>query len=545
MLRSLISGVSGLINHQMKMDVLGNNIANINTVGYKGGRINFAEALSQTISNANPGSEQSFINPKQVGLGMKTSSIESYFTQGSLETTGIITDLAIEGEGFYVLRSGDADLYSRAGQFHFDSAGKLVNTGGLAVQGWMLNDTNLQIGLGSGNLSDLIIDPNLVSDATVTENVWLSGNINAGLETVAEVWTMGALTEGGGTLATAATDINNLDQTTTPLVSGDEIVISGYNPDGTAVAANYTYSAGDTIQDLLDAINLSYTGTTATIVNGEIVMTDDVAGDSSTVITLANGATNTGNINLPGFLNSTEGVTGSVSTSVVVYDSLGASHNLVMNFSKTANDNEWTWAATAPDGETITSGGTGRVIFDATGQLSAFTFDGGVNQLVLDPGNGANSLNVNLHAESSQEYAGLSQFDSLSTLIVRNQDGRATGELMGLSIANDGTIYGSFSNGQIDALAQISLAKFSNNNGLSDLGEGYFQESMASGSVQIVRLAEDDYNSSIVSGALEMSNVDLSKEFTDMIIAQRGFQANAKTITVADQILNDLVNLKR
>jgi len=544
MLRSLVSGVSGLRNHQMKMDVLGNNIANINTIGYKGGRISFSEALNQTISNANPGSGTSFINPMQVGLGMKTSSIENMFTQGSLEATGVNTDLAIEGEGFFVLKTGDYNLFSRAGQFYFDADGKLVNHGGLAIQGWMLSDQLLQVGRNPGNISDIVIDSNLVSDATSTQNVWFSGNLNAGLETVPEVWTIGNPLVEAGVPATAATLINNLDQTTTPLAAGDTIVIAGTNPDESAVSANYTYAAGDTVQDLLDAVNLAYTGATATLVNGEIVLTDDTAGESSTSISLSNGVGNTGTINLAGFVNTTPGATGRVTTSVIVYDSLGGSHNLVVDYIKTANNGEWTWQASTSGDETITSGGSGSVFFDSTGQLSAFTFNGGINELVIDPGNGADPMTMNLHAEAGDEYTGMSQFDSLSTLTVRDQDGRATGELLGITIGRDGTIAGSFSNGMIDPIAQLAFARFQNNNGLSDLGDGLFQESIASGLEQIVNL-EDDLTASIVSGALEMSNVDLSKEFTEMITAQRGFQANAKVITTADQMLDELVRLKR
>lgn len=544
MLRSLTSGVSGLINHQMKMDVLGNNIANINTVGYKGGRISFSEALSQTISKANPGSGTSFINPMQVGLGMKTMSIENVFTQGSLEMTGINTDMAIEGEGFFVLKTGDHNLYSRAGQFFFDADGRLVNHRGLAVQGWMMNNRNLEIGLGSGNLNDIVIDSNMVSEAAATNNVWLSGNLNAGLQTVSEVWSLNTPLTEAGAEATVATELNNLDQTSTPLVAGDTIVISGFNPDGSAVTGTYTYAAGDTVQNLLDTINTAYTGTTATFVNGQIILTDDEAGESSTTISLANGAGNTGRINLPGFTNTTPGSTGRVTTSVIVYDSLGAGHNLVIDFTKTTANGEWTWQASSANGANILSGGSGQVIFNSAGQLSAFTYDGGANSLEIDPGNGAELIDVNLRPESDDNYSGLTQFESLSTLNVRDQDGRTTGKLLGITIGRDGTISGAFSNGQIDPIAKLALAKFANNNGLSDLGDGFYQESIASGLVQILNL-EDDLSSTIVSGALEMSNVDLSKEFTEMITAQRGFQANAKVITTADLMLDELLRLKR
>ncbi|MCD4691741.1 MAG: flagellar hook-basal body complex protein, partial [Calditrichales bacterium] len=173
MLKSLYAGVSGLRNHQMKMDVLGNNIANINTVGYKGGRINFSEALCQTISNATPSRGTGYINPMQVGLGMKTSSIENIFTQGGLESTGIATDLALEGDGFFMLKSDDNQMYTRDRQFFINLEGRLVNQRGLAVQGWMLSDAVVEAGLGSTNLSDIIVDLNMVSEAEETDSVYL------------------------------------------------------------------------------------------------------------------------------------------------------------------------------------------------------------------------------------------------------------------------------------------------------------------------------------------------------------------------------------
>ncbi len=544
MLRSLYSGVSSLRNHQMKMDVLGNNIANINTIGYKGGRINFSESLNQTLATAQPGLGTGYVNPMQVGLGMKTVSIQNNFSQGSLENTGVQTDLALEGDGFFVLQGSTGRLFTRAGQFYFNAEGKLVNQRGLAVQGWAINETTTTNGFGPGNLSDVVIDPNMISEAQETGNVYLSGNLNAGLETTTEVWTMSNAFTDGGVNATAATAINDLDQVSTPLVDGDTIIISGTDSDGTAISATYTYSAGDTLQDLLDAINAAYSGSQATISGGKIVLTDSTEGDSSTTISLANGSANTGSINLPPFENTVKGVTAKARTSVLVYDSLGGSHNLIVEFSKTSTDGEWTWEASLSGGETITSGATGRATFDSSGNLTSFLFDGGVSEITIDPGNGADTMNINLHAESTGDYAGLSQYDSLSTLSVRDQDGRATGELIGITISPEGLISGTFSNGEIDPIAKLAVALFPNNGGLNDLGDSMYQESLASGTVHIKEL-EDGDATTIISGALEMSNVDLSEQFTEMITTQRGFQAAAKVITTSDQILDELLRLKR
>jgi flagellar hook protein FlgE len=664
MLKSLYSGVSGLTNHQMKLDVLGNNIANINTVGYKGGRINFSEALNQTIASATPGRGTGYINPIQVGLGMKTSSIENIFSQGSLENTGIITDLAIEGEGFFIMKAGENSLYSRAGQFYFNSNGKLVNQRGLAVQGWMYNENVNAAGFSPGNMSDLVIDSNKISEAAQTNNIYLSGNLNAGLETTYEVWSSpeenyakamvtgtlipGAVTvtagvnddfnieiasnastninesitltagnyadanalvaqlntqiaansnldgrveavnvggsiqlrqvagsenttitltdgtntvlgdlgftdgdTGSATEAVGTSNINDLiyiNSSANALVAGDTIQISGTNPDGSTLSAVFTYGAandGTTINDLVTVIDASYTDVSVAFTDGKIVLTDDIEGDSETSISLSNGASNTGTVNFPSFTNTTPGVTGKTTTSIVTYDSLGAAHNLIMNFEKTTTDGLWNWSLSSSTDENITSGGSGQVMFDDSGQIISFTYDGGVNEVTMDPGNGAELMTFSIHSDDVDDFSGLTQLDAVSTVIVREQDGRSTGTLLGLTITREGTISGSFSNGEIEDLAKIALAKFPNYGGLNDLGDGMFQESIASGDVQVVNLQGNDASGSIVSGALEMSNVDLSSEFTDMITTQRGFQANAKVITTADTILDELIRLKR
>ncbi len=665
MLKALNSGVSGLRNHQMKIDVLGNNIANVNTVGFKGGRIMFSEALNQTLQNATPGVGTGFINPMQVGLGMNTSSIENVFTQGGLENTGVITDLALEGDGFFMVKSGDSDLYTRAGNFFFNADGKLVNQKGMAVQGWMLNGQQAVGGLGVGNTEDLIIDTGYVSPAEATQNIYLSGNINAGNRTIAEIWqspsafadkaivsgtaaapafplvitagtnddltvniqdnatstisgdiTLAAgsyadldalvtqiniqiaatpnistrveAVNNGGTLqfqqlngvetttitlndgtnsALASIGFTNGDSDTaaiadgtTPLnsllgvstfsesmVAGDTIEISGTNPDGSVVTSTFTYGAandGTTLGELAAVIQSSYSGVTVTVESGSLVVTDNVAGDSSTTVNLANGSNNTGSVTFPGFTNTTPGNTGTATTSVLVYDSLGASHNVIIEFTNTENANEWTWQASTTGDASIASGGAGRVTFDENGSMTSFSYDGGVSQLTLNPGNGADQVDMLLHAESSDEFSGLSQFDAVSSLNVRDQDGKSTGTLIGITIDRGGVISGSFSNGDISSMAKIALAQFPNNIGLSDLGDGLYATSIASGDPQILDPSAAA-TSSIVSGALEMSNVDLANEFTELITAQRGFQANAKIITTADSILDEVIRLKR
>ncbi|HQU70648.1 MAG TPA: flagellar hook-basal body complex protein, partial [Calditrichia bacterium] len=599
-------------------------------------------------------------NPTQVGLGVQVSSIDRMFAQGALQSTGNVTDLAIEGEGFFVLRNGDENFYTRAGNFYIDANGNLLSQRGMQVQGWMLNSDEEITNFGPNNISDVILDSNISSEAVATENIFLSGNLDAGLEPDAQIWTSStgftlrasllgtvlpatsAITAGtndefvidlsggsstatdtitltanaaatvddlvadintqiaasselaglveavnnGGAIqlrsldqnsnatitvnsgtndalatlgfsdgdtasanatASATVDLNDLLQTATNYADGDEILIRGTNPDGSVVDVVFTYGAandGTSIQDVIDTINASFTGVTAELVDGQLVVTDDVPGDSETTISLANGAANVGTINLPGFSNTQPGYTGKASTSVIVYDSLGGAHNLVFEFIKTGNPGEWTWEATTSGDETVISGGTGRAVFNEFGVLTSFSYDNGVNTLEIDPGNDATNMIITINPNGDGEFSGMSQFESTSTVNVREQDGRANGTLQGLLIDEKGVLTGTFSNGETISLARIAIAQFGNQQGLVDLGDGLNAKGVSSGEPDIFS-PNENRAVSIIAGSLEQSNVDLSREFTELIVAQRGFQANAKVITTSDTIIGEVINIKR
>jgi len=656
MLRSLYAGVSGLRNHQTKLDVLGNNIANVNTVGFKSSRVVFSQALTQAFSESKNSSGNGFLNPVQIGLGVQVNSIDRLFNQGSFESTGNMTDMAIEGDGFFVMSNGDNTFYSRMGNFSFDQDGNLINPKGLKVQGWLL--TGDELAVGSAGLQDIKIDDSIMSDARATSNIRLSGNMDASLLPRAQEWTLSnalrtkallsgsavtvpltvatgvndefsvslsgngapvteqltltantyatvddvvtelntqiaangnlsgiieAVNNGGqitfrsldgidstqitvnsgtndvladlgftdndtataGGLATATTDINDLLSVSSDFIAGDRLNISGSDADGTTITGSFSYiTDGTTLQDFVNSISSSYSSATATLVDGQIVLTDDNAGDSETIITIRSDDTNTGSMNFPGFSSTVDGFTGTASTSVQIFDSLGGGHNLLLEYTKTENPGEWTWTISAEGEEEILSGGSGRVLFNEFGEMVSFTYDNSDTSLRINPGNGAATMEIAVHASDSEGFTGLSQFDSATTLYVSEQDGRTTGQLLGLNISSAGTVSGSFTNGEIINLAQIALARFNNNSGLIDLGDGLNEESISSGQAEIVGLGDSD-GSNIAAGALEMSNVDLSREFTELIVAQRGFQANAKVITTADTIIDELIRIKR
>jgi flagellar hook protein FlgE len=233
-----------------------------------------------------------------------------------------------------------------------------------------------------------------------------------------------------------------------------------------------------------------------------------------------------------------------VNASVTVFDSLGNRHTVTLTFTKTPNNNEWTWAASVPAPASITSGGSGTITFNPDGTLASFTYNGGATGLGIDPANGASPLNITLDAGTPGVFAGITQNQGTSNITPREQDGYGIGSLSGVSIDQSGNIVGAFSNGTVLDLGRVMLVEFNNPGGLVRTGDNMYQISGNSGTAAVVSPGESS-QSQIVAGALEQSNVDLADEFTKMIMAQRGFQANARVITTSDQFLEEVVNLKR
>jgi flagellar hook protein FlgE len=231
------------------------------------------------------------------------------------------------------------------------------------------------------------------------------------------------------------------------------------------------------------------------------------------------------------------------STSIFVYDSLGNTHSLTVNFTKTLDGKVWQWSAEAPEPATIISGGSGEVSFRDDGSLNSFTYNGDSNHIAINPGNEAQDLTISLNAGIIGELSGLSQTASSTSVNAVGQDGYGVGILQDINIDTNGNIFGNYSNGVNEILAQVLLANFVNPQGLERTGTNLFSSTMNSGSAQISEA--DQGGSTINSGYLEMSNVDLSKEFTEMIITQRAFQANARVITTSDMLLQEVTALKR
>ncbi|CEA06620.1 Flagellar hook protein FlgE [Arthrobacter saudimassiliensis] len=393
MLRSLYSGISGLRSHQTMLDVTGNNIANVNTTGFKSNAVVFQDTLSQmTQGGAAPAANAGGRNPAQVGLGVQVAGITTNFTQGSSQATGRGTDLMISGEGFFVTRQGNQNLYTRAGAFDVDAAGRLVTTDGSILQGW--SATNGVVNQGAA-IGDIVLPDGAVSPAQPTTTASLGGN-------------MPSETPVGGTLTRD---------------------IKAYDAQGRETNVPVTFTR-------------TTTGWTAS------------GGTGGTPVNLT--------LNANGTLEGTKTLTAAVAGGVSV-----------------------------------------------TVDLSAVTGYAGVNNMAVTASNGA-----------------------------------PAGTIESFALSPDGTVMGSFSNGDKIALGRIVLASFTNPAGLEKAGNSSYTASANSGEAVIGAPGEAGVGG-LVSGALEMSNVDLSQEFTNLIVAQRGFQANARIITTSDEVLQELTNLKR
>lgn len=537
LIRSLNSGVSGLRSFQTKMDVIGNNIANVETAGYKSSRVTFAEMMNQRMGRQGGNGDSAPQLNNEVGLGVRVASIDRDFTQGTMNTTGIETDLAIDGSGFFMVSSGGENLMTRAGNFVFNKDGFLVDQAGRSVQGYNADHSgNIMRGAATNAIR---IDYDNALPPQQTENVTLAGNLAADTSTTRVIQSNSALTIVGGGFASRDTDLNDLNQMTTDLDDGDGLVFTIRNNEGVSNPHTFTYAAGATVGDLVDWLNseLGAEGSIA-LVDGMLTIRSSQMGESELGIDNVS-VTGSGSMNMPSFTVSQEGVTNTRTTSTTVYDDLGRAHTLVVDFSQVA-ESEWQYSARFMDGEQITSGESGTVTFDELGQLTSddsFTIN-------YEPGNGAGSAVFEMQLGDTSRGSQFTQYAGTNSAKIVGQDGYTQGALVDVTIDGAGQIEGIYDNGKSRILSQIALATVQNELGLEMIGEGLYRATSTAGEV-FVNDASSMAETSISSGTLESSNVDLAREFTEMITSQRAYQSNARVITTSDEMLMEAVNLKR
>ncbi len=456
MMRSMFSGVSGLRAHQTRMDVIGNNVANVNTVGFKSGRVTFQEVFSQTLQGAGaPDSTtgRGGTNPMQIGLGLGVGSIDTITTRGSVQRTDNPTDLSIEGDGYFIVKGG-ADgmfMFTRAGNFGIDKLGNLVSANGMNVYGWQ---------------------------------------------------------DYGGIAQTDGSYKFDTEKPVEPINLYSDI----YNKNKRMIAAKATSRAQ---------------------LSGNLDASKPALGASGI-------ASSPAQFTVP----------------LTVYDSLGNDYKVNINFWKdtasgvtasggSGGGTTWYWTATTGSGMSASfdaSGAAGYLMFDTEGQIVAGASGYEVNPSIqLVPGSGVGTEPVNI----ALDFQKITMYSADSSVKPNDVNGFPAGSLATFSIGSDGIITGIYSNGQQQPLGMLALAGFDNPSGLQKVGENMFIPTTNSGEFKKGVKAGSEGVGSLTPGSLEMSNVDLSREFTDMIITQRGFQANSRIITTSDEMLQELVNLKR
>ncbi|MBO4920507.1 MAG: flagellar hook protein FlgE [Lachnospiraceae bacterium] len=480
MMRSLYSGVSGLKVHQTKMDVIGNNISNVNTIGFKSSQVNFSDILYQTSSDAtgpNAEARTAGINAKKIGLGASVSSISTVITSGGSQRTDNALDIMIEGNQFFIVDKGGQNYFTKAGDFTIDASGLLCNTSGCKVMGW-LPDPNDPSKCVHDRVTDLRVksEANMYVPPEATENVYFSGNIDYKDTQLS--------TDTGKT--TTLSFYDKLGQNYMAVVNLKQPA------DGEAG----TFKVA--ITDILDA-------------NRESIFVKKTVDENNNVTY--------GPSEITSFSFGGEEITvGDIDeeTGKVTIDGEGI--DLKFN---------------AANGKFISVGS------DDSAKSVALTINGGENSPFTD-------IDCDFSAMTMFASSGSSTFlAQRGSLEDGTGAGKPQGNMTGISVDASGRIYGSYDNGDKKLLCQIAVAQFSNPAGLEAVGSSLFAATMNSGAFNGIGEDISAVGGKMNTGVLEMSNVDLSTEFTSIITTQRGFQANSRIITTSDTLLEELINLKR
>jgi flagellar hook protein FlgE len=636
---SFISALGALKAHQSWIDVIGNNLANTNTPGFKYSRALFADLLSLTFRpGTGPTGNIGGTNPFQVGLGTQLASVDRIMGQGSLDSTGRTFDLALLGRGFFAVTDGNQTLYSRVGAFGLDSDGNMIDlrsgfrvldasgspfqidtravlppkataqmtiagnlparvTGPLAeeltstsafaagTQAFMAGSAaepfaipagetwTLEVivnggapqgvaiaGTGAALSAQDVVDEINGQVEDVVASVGAGGTIElrserSGAAATIEVDSgspgkdlksllgLGDFVQGSESTASASTDLNDLTINLADYQTGDEVEVSGTDADGSAVVASFTYGVdGTTLGDLVSFLDSTFGGSSVSLdaASGRILVTADTPGEASLSLALSDGPNQAGQSDwAQGYFSVTTNGTGpdTVTTSSEVFDSNGTSHVLTFEYER-QSDGTWNMTARVPASEgSVTSGTLTGIRFNADGSIltpTSASVDVQFGSLAVQT--------ITLDLGVSGGFGGLTQFGNPASVVVADQDGYGAGELADFEVQADGSIEGFFTNGETQTLGSFGIATFANEQGLEDVGNSYFRSSANTGA-RIFGAGDANGAGQVVGGSLETSNVDTAQEFVRLIQAQRGFQANARVITVQDDLLAEVVNV--
>lgn len=555
MLRSMYSAVSGLKTHQTRMDVIGNNIANVNTVAFKSSSVTFSDILYQTTSNAsgaNATTGTGGVNAKQIGLGTTAAATKVSITSaGASETTGNPFDIRLTDKNstnFFIVNNGSENVFTRSGSFYVDGSGNLcMSSTGYTVMGWQVDETTGEIRKDTVSALRIMQEKNLTSAPEATTQATIAGVLdendadvksdagkvmnlnfydNLGYQYTAKFAIKATGTDGKYTVElTSILDSNNKN-----IIDGwsqDEISSLFGTVDTKAVVGKYKFADGFKTKG-----GKIYADTK----DGEVELTDK--GDG----------TFTGN-----------GATGTSYTYKLsdIYDGLSATiQGYIANGKKDEKGNPYNYSIDTTTGEVTvtTTKASHELEFDtATGKFKSIGKEPksvtlNLNTLTKGFNTNGNFSNINVDFTQCLNYnnSGKSTIGADAGAVDGTTGkGRKLGAMTGISIDTSGRIYGTYDNGNTELLGQIAVAQFSNASGLEKVGESCYRTTLNSGEFDGIGVEISADGSSMTTGELEMSNVDLSSEFTSMITTQRGFQANSRVITTSDTLLEELVNLKR
>ncbi|MFQ5429125.1 MAG: flagellar hook protein FlgE [Phycisphaerae bacterium] len=560
---ALFTGLSGLNASQFRLDIIGDNIANINTTGFKGSRTLFQTQFARTLNaGTKPNGAQGGTNPTQVGLGATIGAIQRTSTPGSIETTGVPSDLAIEGDGFFVLRTPENEnVFTRDGAFTLSADNRLITADGFFVQGFSVNS---DFELIPGSVGDLTIPIGTLTTARATSTADLDGT----LDSTGVVATQGTILH-SEILYNASTGVQLNDITgpgtaltnirTSPGVgtalfnTGDVISVNGVKRGGRDIPNEQFIvgTTGTTIADFLAWFDeVAGIDTTAGVagnpgtgvtVNGELELRGN-AGTENALSIQPGTLTSSGATQVPFTFNETQAADGeSAHTTFVVFDSLGTPITIDLTMvleSRTTAESIWRYYANSADDSDVEFViGTGTLKFDANGQFVEAPQNGVIVNRV---GTGANDpLSI------SFDFSRLSGLNVASSALVMSfQDGFSTGTLLDFNIGQDGVITGTFTNGLNQTVGQVALATFANPSGLLARSNNVFFVGPNSGEARVTAPLTLGAGK-ITAGALELSNVDLSREFINLITSSTAFSAASRVVSTSDQMLQELLLVAR
>lgn len=573
MMRSMYSAVSGLKTHQTKMDVIGNNIANVNTVAFKSSSVVFQDVLYQMTSNAsgaNAATGTGGVNAKQIGLGVTTGATNlSITTSGAAETTGRAFDIRLSDQSttnFFVVNNGSENLFTRAGSFYVDGAGNLCMTStGYTVMGWQVDPTTGNIKKDTVSALRVMQTSNLTSAPEATTQANVSGIIDKNDKDV--------LSDNG--LIKTLTFFDNLGYSYTARFAMKSTGTDGkytvelekiLNSDGTTFydASTQQTSDGKTVnvEDIFGKKETNITlGTYKQVqsgyfldANGKIYVGSSADTNKLLTYSATNKSFTCADGSGPYSLKQVYGISDAMQSKINPPTGTTATVTAAVD----AATGVLTLTGDVTDYEIAFSTKDGT--FSGVGERDTYNADGSVNKA----GSKANTVTLNMSKLGNNptqfdditiDFSGLKDADNggKSTAVMSTGSiddgvtgkGKKLGAMIGISIDNNGLIKGTYDNGNTEILGQIAVAQFANASGLEKVGENCYRTTLNSGEFDGIGVEISADGSSMTSGELEMSNVDLSTEFTQMIITQRGFQANSRIITTSDTLLEELVNLKR